>query len=113
VVRQLGQLLDPDAGVAQHLHHRPGPEPAVFFEGQIAASPGVRMLGPDAAGGLGLHHRAAQRLAGGGEQVAGLGAFGCGEQLGGAGSLGFHPADQCRQHREPFTGAGVHPRLAP
>ena len=107
VVRELGQFLDPQARVAQHLNHRPGPEAAVFLEGQVAAPP-VWMLCPDAAGGLGLHHRAAQRLAGGDEQVAGLAAFGGGEQLGGADPFSLHPGRQRRQHREPFPGALVH-----
>ena len=70
VVRQLGQFLDPDSGVTQHLYHGPGPEPAVFFEAEVAAPTGVGVLGPDAPGGLGLQHRPAQRHPGGGEQLA-------------------------------------------
>ena len=54
VVGEFGQFLDADAGVAQHFHHGPGPERAVLFEGQVAALPGVGVLGPDPAGGLGL-----------------------------------------------------------
>ena len=57
VVGQVGQFLDADSGVPQHLHHSPGPEPAVFFEAEVAAPTGVGVLGPDAAGGLGLQHR--------------------------------------------------------
>ena len=41
MVRQLGQFLDPDAGMAQDLDGGPGPEPAVLFEGQVAASAGA------------------------------------------------------------------------
>src|SRR5438034_9168214 len=63
-------------GVAQHLHHRPGPEAAVFVEGQVAAPPAVGGFGPDATGGLGLHHRAAQRLARSGEYLTRFAPFG-------------------------------------
>ena len=90
---QFGQFLDANPGVPQHLYHRPGPEPAVFFEAEIAAQAGVGVLGPDAPGGLGLQHRPAQGRAGGGEQLAGPGLLGGGEQLGGAGSFGRHPGD--------------------
>ena len=62
MVGQFGQFLDADPGVPQHLHHRPGPEPAVFFEAEVPAPSGVGVLGPDTAGGLGLQHRPAQGL---------------------------------------------------
>ena len=112
VVRQLGQFLDPDSGVAHHLYHRPGPEPAVFFEAEITAPTAVGVLGPDAPGGLGLHHRPSQANCGGGEQLPGAGGFGGGEQFGGAAAFGRHSGDQGRQHRKPFAGAGIHPGLA-
>ena len=53
VVRELGQLLDPDAGVAQDLDGGPGPERVVLLAGQVAALAGAGVLGPDAAGGPG------------------------------------------------------------
>ncbi len=98
--------------MAQYFYHGPGPEPAVFFEAEVAAPTGVGVLGPEAPGRLGLHHRPAQGHPGGGEQLAGPGLLGGGEQLGGAGAFGRHPGDQRRQHRQPFAGALVHPGLA-
>jgi hypothetical protein len=62
VMREFCQLLDADAGGTQHLNGRPGPEPAVLFEGQVTAFPRAGVLGPGPAGRVGLHHRAAQRL---------------------------------------------------
>ena len=86
---------------------------AVFVEGRgRGGAAGVGVFGPDPAGGLGLHHRPAQRRAGRGEQLAGLGALGRGEQFGGAVAFGGHPGDQGGQHRQPFAGALVHPGLA-
>ena len=49
VVRELGEFLDPDAGVAQDLDGGPGPERVVFFAGQVAAFAGAGVLGPDPA----------------------------------------------------------------
>ena len=46
VVRQLGQFLDPDARLAENLHGGPGPERFVFFQSQVPALPGSRVLGP-------------------------------------------------------------------
>jgi len=109
---QFGEFLDPDSGVTQHLYHRPGAEPAVFFEAEITAPTADWVLGPDAAGGLGLHHRASQCHPGGGEQLPGAGGFGGGEQFGGAATFGRGPGDQGRQHWKPFAGAGVRPGLA-
>ena len=48
VVAELEQFLDPDAGGAEHLDDRPGPEGVVFFAGQVAAFPGGGVIGPDA-----------------------------------------------------------------
>lgn len=96
VVGQLGEFLDADTGVAQHLDHRPGPEAAVLCEGEVATLPAVGVLGPDAAGGLALHDRAAQGLTCGGEQFTGRAAFGGSEQVGGAGPFGLDPGRQRR-----------------
>jgi hypothetical protein len=38
VVRQLGELLDPDAGMAERLDGGPGPEGPVLFEGQVTTA---------------------------------------------------------------------------
>ena len=109
---QLCQLLDPDAGVPQHLHHRPAPEPAVFFEGQVTAFPGGRVFGPDPAGGLGLHHCPAQRLPAGGEQRACRGIPGGLQPPGGGGAPGIGPCHQGGQDGQPFPGPLVHAGLA-
>jgi len=53
VVRQLGQFLDPDARIAENLHDRPGPERLVFFQPQVPAFPGFRVLSPGAAAARG------------------------------------------------------------
>lgn len=90
VVGQLGQFLNTNSGVAQYLHHSPRPEPAVFFETEIAARSTLRIFGPDSAGGFCLHLRPAQGRPGGGEQFTWPGAFGGCEQLGGAGAFGRH-----------------------
>ena len=50
VMGELGQLLDADAGAAQDLHGRPGPERVVFFAGEVAAQAGAGVLGPDPLG---------------------------------------------------------------
>ena len=49
VVGQLGEFLDPDAGVAQDLHRGPGPERPVLFEGQVAALAAAGVLCPGPA----------------------------------------------------------------
>ena len=68
VVRQFCEFLDPDAGEAENLHGRPGPERAVLFEGEVAAPAGGRVLGPHLRAGAGAgQHRPAQRLPGRGE----------------------------------------------
>jgi hypothetical protein len=71
LVGQLGQLLDPDARVAQDLDGRPGPEPAVLFESEVEAFPGGGVVGPDAGAGPARHHRPAEVLPGRGEELAG------------------------------------------
>jgi hypothetical protein len=113
VVGQLGQLLNPDAGVPQHFHHGPAPEPAVFFEGQVPALAGGWVFSPDPAGRLGLHHCPAQRLRAGGERRSGSGAGGGLEPLSGGGALDVGPGGQGGQDRQPFAGPLIHPGLAP
>ena len=41
------------ARVAENLHGRPGPERFVFFQSQVPAFPGFRVLGPGAAAARG------------------------------------------------------------
>ena len=48
VVGELGQLLDPDAGRAQHFDRGPRPERVVLLAGQVSALSGSGLLGPDA-----------------------------------------------------------------
>jgi hypothetical protein len=52
----VGQFLDADPGVPQDLHGGPGPEPAVFFEGEVAALPGAGLVSPDSRACLAGHH---------------------------------------------------------
>jgi len=107
VVAELGQLLDADAGGAQHFHDRPGPECLAFFGGQVAAFAGPRVIGPDAGGGRG--DRAGQGLPGGGDGGAGAGLAG-GEQQGfGVAVVPGGGAGQHRQDGKPFAGPGIHP----
>jgi hypothetical protein len=75
VVGQLGQLLDPDPGGAQHLNRRPRPERAVLLAGQVATPSGRRLLGPD-AGRVASQPGSLQRDAVDGERLAGLGVLG-------------------------------------
>ena len=93
----------------QHLDHCPGPEPAVFFEGEVAAPAGGGVFGPDAAGGLGFHLRPAQCLAAGGEQRARGGMPGGLQPLSGGGAAGIGPGGQGGQHGQPFPGPLIGP----
>ena len=112
MVGKLCQFLDADAGQAQHFHHGPGPERAVFFEGEVPAFAGGRVFGPDPAGRGGLHHGPAQRLPAGGEQRAGGGVPGGLQPLGGGVPFGAGPGHQGRQYRQSFPGPLVHPGLS-
>jgi hypothetical protein len=60
VVAELGELLDADAGVAQHLDRRPGPKGPVLLEGEVAPVAPFRLFAPDAPGRLRLQHRAGE-----------------------------------------------------
>jgi hypothetical protein len=53
VVRQLGEFLDADAGVAQDLDDGPGPERVVFLAGQVPPLPAGGLLGPGPGGRVG------------------------------------------------------------
>ena len=88
------------------------PEPAVFFEGEVAALAGGGVFGPDPAGRLGLHHRPAQRLPAGGEQPSRRGRRGRPAAARRRRAFGLGPGDQGGQHRQPFPGPLVHPGLA-
>jgi hypothetical protein len=67
VVGQLCQLLDPDAGRAQHFHHGERPERVLFFLAQVAALAVGRVVSPDLARRAPLDRGADQRLPVGGE----------------------------------------------
>jgi hypothetical protein len=113
VVGELCQLLDPYAGETQHFNGRPGPEPAVLFEGEVTAFAGAGVLGPGPAGRLGFHRRPAQRLPAGGEHRARTGALGGLQPVSGGVAFAADPGGQGGQHRQPLPGPLVHPRLAP
>lgn len=116
----LEHLFDPDAGVAEHLDARPGPERAVGFEGEFPPGPGpVGVGGVDDAGPsgpaecrVGGQGGAAQGDPVGGERRAGSGAGRGGEQGGGVVAAGASSVDELRQERGEFAGALVHPRSA-
>ena len=74
-MRELCQLLDPDARVAQHLDGGPCPERVVLLQGQVPPLPAAGIFGPDPAGGAG-QAGPAQRLPADGEQLAGRGGAG-------------------------------------
>ena len=111
-MREFGELFNADASVPQDLDHGPGPEAAVFLEGQIVAPSVLGVLRPDPAGGRAAHHRAALRLPAGGEQLTRRRAERGGEQFGRAAAFGIHPSHQGGQHGEAFAGALVHAGLA-
>jgi hypothetical protein len=48
VVGELGEFLDPDAGVAPDLDDRPCPERVVFLASQVPPFPAGGLLGPGA-----------------------------------------------------------------
>ena len=109
VMGQLGEFLDPDAGIAQDVHGGPGPERLVFFEGQVAALAGAGVLGPGLSrrcvGGL----QPGQCLACGGELPAGGGGPGGLQPLGGGGVAVVDGGQQDGQDRHAFAGALIHP----
>ena len=49
VVGEFPELLDPNAGVAQHVHRGQRPERLVFLQAQVASFAGVGVLGPGLA----------------------------------------------------------------
>ena len=112
VVAELGQFLDADAGGAQHLDDRPGPERVVFLAGQVAAFPGGRVLGPDPGRRVRGRPGAGQRMPGGGERRRR--AWPGGRPRAGPGvaaRVGRVRASD-RQDGQPFAGPGIHPGLA-
>ena len=111
-MREFGQFFNPDTGVLQHFDHRPGPEPAVFFEADVATFPARWVFGPDPGGRRSLHHTAAQAQPAYGEQPARLGGFGRVQDRGGLGSFGFDPGGERGQYWQPFPGPLIHAGLA-
>ena len=70
VMAELDAVPGADAGGAQDLYGRPGPERAVFLGGDVAPFPGRRVAGPDAGRG-GLGDGAEQGRTGNGDDVTG------------------------------------------
>jgi len=112
VVRQLGEFLDADAGVAQDLDDGPGPERVVFLAGQVPPFPGGGLLGPGAGGRVG-QEGPAELLAAGGERLAGRGCAGGGQPGGGVLAVAVGGGGESRQRGEPLAGPGVHAGLGP
>ena len=112
MVRELSQLLDPNAGVPQDFYDGPGPEAAVFLKGKVAAFAALGIYGPDPPGGGRLHHGAAQAHPGRGKQCARRGGAGCVQHRRGLGAFVLYPGGQGGQHRQPFPGPLVHAGLA-
>jgi len=112
VVGQLGQLLHPHPGHAQHFHRGPGPECMAFLAGEVAPRAACGVLGPHAghvrAGGDG----AAQRLPGGGEHGSGNGGLRRSEAFGGGLALAAGRGDQRWEDGQPLAGPLVHAGLA-
>ena len=100
-------------GVTKCLDRDPGPERPVFFPGQVPAGPGDRVFAPDLGGGPGTGRGPVQHLAVAGELLAGIGRLGGGEPFGAGAGLSLNAGHQGRQGREAFSGALVHPGLAP
>ena len=76
---ELGQFLDADAGGAQDLHDRPGPERVAFSGGQVAACDGARVIGADRAPVAGAGSARRRAGAGAGVRPAAAGPAGPGE----------------------------------
>src|SRR5215207_1194622 len=99
VVRELQQLLNPDAGGPQDFHDRPGPEGVVFFEFEVASLAGAGVVRPDLAGeGSVAGGGADQRLPGCGEPLSRLGVAGCPQDRVGCFALLIDGAHQRRQN---------------
>ena len=111
-VGQLGELLDADAGMAQHLNGRPGPEGPMFFQSQVAPFSAIGVLGPD-VGDVGPNSgRAPEREPARGEERTRLGGP-CGDEtLRRPRPTGIDRFDEGGQYRQAFPGPLIHPRLA-
>ena len=108
VMAELHQFLSADAGRAQDLDGRPGPERAVFLGGEVAPFPGGRVAGPDVGRG-GLGDGTDQGCARSGDDVAGRGVARGLQQRQGVGVLAGGGADKDWQHRQALAGPRVHP----
>ena len=108
VVAELDEFLGADAGGAQDLHGRPGPEGAVFLGGEVAPVPGRRVIGQTLTVVLVVMDRA-RVVPAAVKGAAGLGIAGGVQPFLGVGVLLGGGADQGGQDREPFAGPGVHP----
>jgi hypothetical protein len=110
VVGELGEFLDPDAGVAQDLDDGPGPERVVLLAGQVPPFPAAGLLGPGAGRRVG-QAGSAELLAPGGERLAGSGFAGGAEPGRGVRAVAVGGGGEGRQGGKPLAGPGVHPGL--
>lgn len=62
MVGELGEFLDPGAGVVQHFNGGPGPECFVFFLTEVATGTCGVVVSEDLAAGRADHHRSLQCL---------------------------------------------------
>src|SRR5258708_1300862 len=107
VVAEFEEFLDADAGGAQDLHDRPGPEGVLRFEGQVAAPAGV-VFGPDAAGpGPADEDRPSHD-----EGFPRLGALSRAEPGPGVFAVATEGGHQRGEHGQALPGPRVHPCLA-
>ena len=80
MVRQLTELLDANAGMAEYLDRCPGPKGPVLFEGEVVPACAARLFGPDAARRLCPHRRPTKGLAPRAEKLPFCGTLRRGEQ---------------------------------
>ena len=108
VVAELGELLDSDAGMAEHLDRGPRPERSVLFEAEVSALGGRGALGPDLSDRAVPGHRPAKGFSSRGEcPVGGAGDCG-GKPLGGCAGSGSDMSDKSGEDRHALTGSLVH-----
>ena len=111
-MRQFEEFLDANTGRGEHLDDRLGPEGVVLFEGEVVATPGGGVVGPDLVGAGVRGVRADQGLSGRGECLAGSGLAGSGQQFRGFPATSIDAGAQRGQDRQPFAGTRVHAGFA-
>src|SRR6266536_3075370 len=112
VVRELCQLLEPDARLPQYCYGGPCPERVAFLPDQVPPLPAVRFFGPDPAGGPG-QPGPAECLPAGGEQLSWPGCPGGVQPGRGIGAAAVDGGGEDEQDGEPFAGPLVHAGLGP